>query len=233
MIYFIEDELVFPPVEAANDDGLLCFGGDLSIERLILAYSSGIFPWADEPVLWYTPDPRMIIDLESWRPSKSLKRSLKKDLFKLSADCHFDKVIEACAHSREETWISKEFIHSYQNLHTMGLAHSFEVHLDGELVGGLYGISLGSAFFGESMFHYKTDASKVAFSHLIYFLREKGFTLLDCQLNNSHLVSLGGIDISRDNYMTRLKKALKNKTTQGNWKVAVEEYNNSINIYKR
>lgn len=217
MIFYIEDQLIFPPVDLANEDGLLCFGGDLKPERLILAYKSGIFPWADDPVLWFSPDPRMIIDLENWRPSKSLKRTFNKDIFTLKIDTDFNAVMEKCADTRESTWISDDFIESYCKLHEMGLAHSFEIYQNELLVGGLYGLSIGSAFFGESMFHTVTDASKIAFMHLILFLRHCKFTLLDCQINNPHLLRLGGIDISREHYMSQLKNALKDETKSGNW----------------
>ena len=228
MIFYIEDELVFPPVKLANEDGLLCFGGDLKPERLILAYQSGIFPWADEPVLWFSPDPRMIINLETWKPSKSLRRTLKKGLFEVTVDQSFEEVMRSCATTRETTWISEEFVENYVKLHEMGLAHSFEVRQDGNLVGGLYGLSLGSAFFGESMFHKVTDASKVTFSYLIKFLHHYNFQLLDCQISNPHLVSLGGIDIARDDYIVVLEEALKGETIQENWqghlKVFLEEF---------
>ena len=217
MIFYIEDELIFPPVDLANEDGLLCFGGDLSSKRVLLAYQNGIFPWADDPVLWFSPDPRMIIDLENWKPSKSLQRTFKKNLFELKIDNNFDVVMEKCADTRESTWISDDFINSYCEIHRQGKAHSFEVYQGKDLVGGLYGISLGSAFFGESMFHSVTDASKIAFMHLILFLRHHKFTMLDCQISNSHLVRLGGIEISRIKYIERLKKALKNKTKVGSW----------------
>jgi leucyl/phenylalanyl-tRNA--protein transferase len=224
MIFYIEDELAFPPVNLANDDGLLCFGGDLKPERLILAYSSGIFPWADEPVLWFSPDPRMIIDLDNWKPSKSLRRTLRNNTFSISADKHFEEVMENCASTRETTWISDEFIENYSELHKMGLAHSLEISVDGELAGGLYGLSLGKAFLGESMFHKVTDASKVAFSHLIYFMRYYNFSLLDCQISNPHLTSLGGIDVSRDDYLKKLDKALEGETVKGNWGEMLGDY---------
>lgn len=217
MIFYIDNELAFPPVELANDDGLLCFGGDLSPERLILAYKSGIFPWADDPILWFSPDPRMIIDLKNWQPSKSLLRTFKKGTFQLKIDHNFNQVIEMCASTRESTWISEEFIYSYCKIHKMGLAHSFEVYRDNELVGGLYGLSLGDAFCGESMFHKVTDASKIAFMHLVLFLRHHKFSLLDCQVSNPHLVRLGGIDITRQKYIQALKKSLQKDTRSGNW----------------
>jgi leucyl/phenylalanyl-tRNA---protein transferase len=224
MTFYIEDELAFPPVHMANKDGLLCFGGDLKPERLILAYSNGIFPWADDPVLWFSPASRMVIDIQSWAPSKSLKRFLKKNSFEITVDTNFEKVIRACSATRDSTWISEDFIGNYCELHRMGLAHSFEVHQDGELVGGLYGISLGDAFFGESMFHTVSNASKVAFSQLIYFMRFHKLTLLDCQVNNEHLVSLGGYDISRKEYIKRLKNTLKSENRTGNWQSLFKDY---------
>jgi leucyl/phenylalanyl-tRNA---protein transferase len=229
MIFYIEDELEFPPVDLANEDGLLCFGGDLKPERLILAYSNGIFPWADDPVLWFSPDPRMIIDLKNWKPSKSLKRTLKKNEFEIKVDCEFEQVMRACADTRDSTWISEDFLNNYLELHNQGFAHSFEVWKDNQLVGGLYGISLGNAFFGESMFHRTTDASKVAFSHLIYFMKFHKFELLDCQISNPHLISLGGIDVSRDEYISQLKKALKKETKKGEWQFLLDEYLNNDN----
>jgi leucyl/phenylalanyl-tRNA---protein transferase len=226
MIYFLEGENPFPPVDYANIDGLLCFGGELSPDRLIQAYSQGIFPWADDPVLWFSPDPRMIVDLPSWKPSKSLKRTFAKKNFKLTINQHFPEVIKKCGAIREDTWISNEFIKSYSTLHSQGVAHSFEVHQDEKLVGGLYGVSLGKAFFGESMFFEVSDASKVAYMHLIHFLKANQFELLDCQINNPHLVRMGGIDISRKEYIERLKKALKNKNL--NWDMIAKEYCQSL-----
>ena len=217
MIFYIEDQLIFPPVDLANEDGLLCFGGDLKPERLILAYKNGIFPWADDPVLWFSPDPRMIIDLENWKPSKSLKRTFKKGLFTLKIDSDFNTVMEKCADTRESTWISDDFIESYCELHEQGIAHSFEVYQGKQLVGGLYGLSLGNAFLGESMFHTVTDASKIAFMNLIQFLKHHKFTLLDCQIINPHLVRLGGIDVSREDYIKQLNEALEGETKKGNW----------------
>lgn len=224
MIFYIEDDSPFPPVELANEDGLLCFGGDLSPKRLLQAYSQGIFPWADDPVLWFTPDPRMIIDLQTWVPSKSLKRTFNKGHFTLSIDQHFDQVMDKCANVRESTWITEEFHKNYRKLHEMGYAHSFEVSLEGKLVGGLYGISLGNAFFGESMFHEVTDASKITFMYLIKFLRFHNFSLLDCQISNDHLIRMGGIDISRKEYISLLDKALLQETHQGKWQDLCEKF---------
>lgn len=216
-MFYIDDEHIFPPVQFADKEGLLCFGGDLDPDRLILAYRSGIFPWSDDPVLWFSPNPRMIIDLHTWKPQKSLQRTLKKNKFVLKIDTCFQTVMEHCATVRDSTWISQDFIESYCELHRRGIAHSFEIFENENLVGGLYGLSMGSAFFGESMFHHVTDASKVAFSHLIFFLRQHNFTLLDCQAKNSHLVSLGAIAIKRTLYMKLLHNAIEDKTLTGSW----------------
>ena len=224
MIFCIEDDSPFPPVELANKDGLLCFGGDLSPVRLLQAYSQGIFPWADDPVLWFSPDPRMVIELDIWKPSKSLKRTFKKGNFVLSVDRNFSLVMDKCANIRESTWITEEFHRNYRKLHEMGFAHSFEISIDDKLVGGLYGISLGSAFFGESMFHEVTDASKITFMYLIKFLRYYDFSLLDCQISNNHLIRMGGIDISRKAYISRLNKALEQDTHKGNWQEMCEKF---------
>lgn len=219
MIFALEEEISFPPVHLANPDGLLCVGGDLSLERLKLAYSSGLFPWMDDPLLWYSPDPRMILDLENYKPSKSLQRTLKSKKFEISCDTYFRQVMEACADTREDTWISDQFLDAYSALHEEGLAHSFECWLDDELVGGLYGISLGTAFFGESMFHTVTDASKVAFASMAFQIKNWGFTLLDCQVPNSHLKSLGCSELSREQYLETLKKALKNPSKKEKWRL--------------
>ena len=217
MIFALDDELIFPPVHLANPDGLLCVGRDLSIERLKLAYSSGLFPWMDDPLLWYSPDPRMIVDLETYKPSKTLLRRLKSQKFKITCDLAFSQVISKCSSTREETWITHDFIAAYTELHQEGIAHSFECWLDDKLVGGLYGLSLGSAFFGESMFHTETDASKVAFSYMAFQIKKWGFTLLDCQVPNPHLVSLGCSELSREAYLQRLNKALNDSPKTGKW----------------
>ena len=217
MIFALDDEIDFPPVELANEDGLLCVGGDLSPDRVILAYASGIFPWMDSPLLWFSPDPRMILNLDTYQPSKTLLRRLKSEKFRITIDTCFTKVIENCSATRDDTWITNQFIEAYTEIHDQGLAHSFECWLDDKLVGGLYGLSLGSAFFGESMFHTETDASKVAFAYMAYQIKKWDFTLLDCQVPNSHLVSLGGEELSRDLYLQRLNNALNDETKIGKW----------------
>ena len=220
MVFLLDDELGFPAVEFAENDGLLAIGGDLSEARLLDAYSSGIFPWDDEPLLWFSPDPRMVLDLGAYKPSKSLYRKIKKNIFEIRFDSAFEQVIENCSSARSETWISNGFKEAYTKLHQKGYAHSVECWQEGRLVGGLYGLSLGSAFFGESMFHLVSDASKVAFYHLVQQLQAWDFTLLDCQVNNDHLLSLGAEDIPREAYLLQLKLALKNETHLGSWSSA-------------
>ena len=220
MVFLLDDEQGFPAVEFAENDGLLAIGGDLSEARLLDAYSSGIFPWDDEPLLWFSPDPRMVLDLGAYKPSKSLYRKIKKNIFEIRFDSAFEQVIENCSSARSETWISNGFKEAYTKLHQKGYAHSVECWQEGRLVGGLYGLSLGSAFFGESMFHLVSDASKVAFYHLVQQLQAWDFTLLDCQVNNDHLLSLGAEDIPREAYLLQLKLALKNETHLGSWSSA-------------
>ncbi len=218
MIFRLDREVLFPPAELAEPDGLLAVGGDLSPQRLILAYSSGIFPWHDRPLMWYSPDPRMVLDLDSYTPAKTLLRLVKKKRFEVRYDSSFAEVMTACRKTRVEgTWISPAFLRAYQRLHELGLAHSVETWLDGELVGGLYGVSLGGAFFGESMFHTVSDASKIAFYTLVRQLQSWNFTLLDCQVENPHLVSLGGVNLPRHTYLEALSSALQEETKKGSW----------------
>ena len=217
MVFLLDENPAFPSVNLAEDDGLLAVGGDLSEIRLLEAYRSGIFPWDDEPLLWFSPDPRMVLNLETYKPSKSLYRLIKKGVFEIRFDSSFEQVIKHCSSVRTETWISNNFQKAYTGLHKKGVAHSVECWQDGKLVGGLYGLSLGSAFFGESMFHLVSDASKVAFYYLVRQLQAWNFTLLDCQVNNDHLISLGGADIPREAYLLQLSHALKNTSRQGSW----------------
>ena len=188
MIYELnEDDCFFPPASHANRDGILAFGGDLSPRRLIMAYANGIFPWysEDDPILWWSLDPRLIIRPGEMKVSKSLRHTLKSQKFEVRIDTNFREVMLHCANTpregQEGTWILDEMVEAYCALHEFGIAHSFESYLEGELVGGLYGVSLGKAFFGESMFHTVTDASKVAFYYLHQFLKNNGFQLIDCQ----------------------------------------------------
>ena len=201
----------FPTLDQALEEpnGLIAVGGCLSPQRIINAYRHGIFPWfnPDEPILWWSPNPRLVLFPEKLKVSRSLNKTLRKQLFEIRLDSAFLSVIQACAEPRPEqagTWISNEMKLAYLQLHHLGIAHSVEAWQDGELVGGLYGISLGQVFFGESMFHRKTDASKVVFVHLVKQLTNWGYRLIDCQVKSEHLVSLGAEEISRDEFANLL-----------------------------
>lgn len=218
-----DDDCFFPPADRANKDGLLAFGGDLSPRRLVVAYANGIFPWysEDEPLLWWSLDPRLIIRPGEMKVSKSLKHTLRKGKFEVRIDTNFREVMLHCAATprkdQDGTWIQDEMVDAYCELHDMGIAHSFETYLDGELVGGLYGIAIGKVFFGESMFHTVTDASKVAFYHLHQFLQEHDFKLIDCQQETVHLMSLGAYSIPRKAFLEELKTWTQEASWIGNW----------------
>jgi len=222
-VYQLTQELIFPPPEDAEPEGLLAVGGDLSKERVLLAYSMGIFPWYDEgdPVLWWSPDPRMVIRPEEFTPSKSLKRAVKKNNYRVTLDTAFKDVIRQCAkiprHDQNGTWITRDMLDTYTALHQAGYAHSIEIREDETLVGGLYGLSMGSCFFGESMFSTRSDASKIAFYTLSRILTQWGFTLIDCQLHNQHLERLGAYTIPRHEYLHILSESLQNPTRIGSW----------------
>jgi leucyl/phenylalanyl-tRNA--protein transferase len=207
-----DPESRFPPVDQALDHppGLLAIGGDLSPARLLNAYRQGIFPWYsdDQPILWWSPAPRCVIFPENVHVSRRLRRQLNKGSFRLTADHAFDRVIEACAGPRRDhdgTWITDEMCAAYSRLHQLGIAHSVEVWMDGVLAGGIYGLALGRVFFGESMFSQRQDASKIALVALCRQLQQWGFTLLDCQVTNPHLVSMGAVEISRYEFDQHLK----------------------------
>jgi len=218
-----DDDCFFPPADRASDEGLLAFGGDLSPQRLIVAYANGIFPWynEDEPLLWWSLDPRLVIRPGEMRVSKSLKRTIKSGKFEVRIDTNFREIMLHCAETprkeQEGTWIQDEMVDAYCELHKLGIAHSFESYQDGELVGGLYGVSIGKAFFGESMFHTVADASKVAFYHLHQFLQEHGFKLIDCQQETEHLKSLGAYAVSRKYFLDELKTLTVEPSLVGNW----------------
>lgn len=214
---------VFPPVEFADPDGLLAVGGDLSPERLIMAYSLGIFPWygCGSPILWWSPDPRLVLYPRELKISKSLARLLRKGIFKLTFDRAFTQVIRECAVVRlergEETWLSPEMIEAYIRLHRIGYAHSVETWHDDQLVGGLYGVSLGKVFFGESMFMRASNASKLAFVHLVHALQRMDFEVIDCQVTTRHLKSFGAREISRTRFLGHLKNALEKGNFDITW----------------
>jgi len=225
-VYLLSDDLGFPSPQLAPKEGLLAVGGDLSQERLLLAYRSGIFPWYSryEPILWWSPDPRLVLYPAELRISKSLQKTIKKGLFRVTMDQAFEAVIQACAQSRtsadEGTWIVEEMIEAYCNLHESGFAHSVETWQDDRLAGGLYGVSLGRCFFGESMFTHISNASKVAFVALVKHLRVLNFDLIDCQVSTSHLRRFGAREIPRAQYLNELEKSLKPTTIKGQWSFA-------------
>jgi leucyl/phenylalanyl-tRNA---protein transferase len=206
-VYFLSKELYFPPVSEASEEGILAIGGDLSPERLLLAYKNGIFPWfnEDEPILWWSPEERMVLFFEDLKISKSMRNILNRNIFRVTFNSAFEDVIANCKLSKRSgqdgTWITKEMEKAYTKLHKMGIAKSVEVWLGEELVGGLYGIDLGDLFCGESMFSKVSNASKVAFIHLAKQLEQANYKLLDCQVYNEHLASLGCVEIDRDDFM--------------------------------
>ncbi|PTR14160.1 leucyl/phenylalanyl-tRNA--protein transferase [Nitrosospira sp. Nsp2] len=213
MIPWLGPESPFPPLEAAltRPNGLLAVGGDLSPARLIEAYRRGIFPWSNEgePILWWSPDPRMVLFPEELKISRSLAKVLKRENYEIRADSAFKQVMEACAAPRQGhtgTWIHPQMITAYRELHEMGLAHSVETWVGGELVGGLYGVGLGKMFFGESMFSRVSDASKIALVHLVKKLQGLDFGMIDCQMKTEHLASLGAREISRKEFSQTLKE---------------------------
>ena len=206
------DSLSFPNLQTANREGLLALGGDLSVPRLLLAYRSGIFPWTDEPLTWWSPDPRAIFELERFHPPERLKSKLRNHPFTLTFDHAFASVIHACADpapGRESTWISPRFIDAYIELHRAGHAHSVEVWQEGQLVGGVYGVAIAGFFAGESMFHRVSDASKIALCHLMEHLRAHKFELFDTQVLSPLTARLGAIEIRRRDYLERLASALR------------------------
>lgn len=203
----------FPPVETAlrDPDGLLALGGDLSPQRLLNAYRQGIFPWysTGQPILWWSPNPRMVLQPAALKLSRSLRKTLRKAPFTITLDQAFDTVTAACAEPRTDgrgTWLSTDMRRAYSTLHNLGYAHSVEAWQGDRLVGGLYGIALGRVFFGESMFTRVTDASKVAFAHLVRQLARWDFKLIDCQVHTSHLASLGATAMDRTSFTTQLDK---------------------------
>lgn len=214
-VWQLDARLIFPDPSMADPDGLLAVGGDLSPERLQLAYRSGIFPWfthAGEP-FWFSPDPRCVLEFSDLRISKSMLQLFKKQAFRVTTDHNFAAVIENCAaiprREDADTWIDGHFIEAYKTLHQLGIAHSVEVWEDEQLVGGLYGLSLGTCFFGESMFSKKSNASKYGFIRLMQHLHTSGYAFVDCQVYNTHLASLGAHDIPRTAYLNKLAAALQ------------------------
>ena len=223
-VYRLDHRLVFPPADHA-EDGLLAVGGDLRPDRLVLAYSSGIFPWYSrgQPILWHSPDPRLVLRAEDLHVPKSLRKTIRKGTFRFTLDQAFPDVIDACARverrGQRDTWITPEMKRAYVAMHRLGLAHSAEAWQGERLAGGLYGVSLGAAFFGESMFTRVPDASKAAFVVLVEQLRSWGIALIDSQVYTEHVARFGAREWPRRDYLVALRKALRKASRQGRWRL--------------
>lgn len=224
-IFRLSDKLSFPPPHFAAGNGLLAIGGDLSESRLLLAYRNGIFPWFSQydPILWWCPDPRLVLYPTEVHVPGRLLRKIKSGSFEVTSDTAFDRVIYECARVRtennEETWLVAEMIEAYQGLHERGYAHSVETWYRGKLAGGLYGICLGGAFFGESMFTRITDASKVALVTLCGYMAENNFDLIDCQVATGHLIWMGAREVPRKLFLNQLAASVQRPTQKGNWRI--------------
>ena len=217
------DPDAFPPVDQALSEppGLLAAGGDLRPERLLAAYQRGVFPWysADQPILWWAPDPRMVLFPDEFKPSRSLAKTLRNGPFVTRVDCAFGATIRACAGPRRsgpETWLNRQMIAAYESLHALGYGHSVESYVSDRLVGGLYGLQLGQVFFGESMWSGERDASKVALARLVQECRSRDIKLIDCQIASSHLASLGAREVSRRAFVTLLNRHAR-RTPSFSW----------------
>ncbi len=222
-IYLLDEhDKRFPNPNYATEEGIIGAGGDLSPERLVNAYCTGIFPWYSEgePILWWSPNPRGVLFLEDFKLSKSMRKFLRKKIFKVTFDKEFERIISLCGDTRREkegTWITEEMIESYTKLHYMGIAHSVEVWRNDDLVGGLYGVSLGKVFFGESMFSKESNASKTALNSLVEFLKKNKFEFIDCQMYTRHLGTMGAKNIPRKEFLDMLRQSLAHNTLKGNW----------------
>ena len=227
MIPWLPGEPVFPPLATAliEPNGLLAAGGDLTPQRLVCAYAQGIFPWYahGEPILWWSPDPRMVLFPDEIAISRSLAKTLRHKPYEVRVDSAFAAVVAACADApragQAGTWISAEMQAAYRRLHQLGFAHSVETWIDGELAGGLYGVAIGRAFYGESMFAHRTDASKIALAHLGVQLRRLGFGIIDCQMETAHLASLGARPIPRQEFRALLDRLVADNLAPGHWPV--------------
>ena len=222
-MFALDQSIIFPSADYADGSGLLAVGGDLSVERLLAAYRGGIFPWYGPglPILWYSPDPRGVLRPQDLKVSKSLAKSLRKMNFRITTDSDFSAVIQACARAirpgQDGTWIVPDMIEAYEEMFEAGFAHSVEVWEGDTLVGGLYGISLGGAFFGESMFHTRTDASKVALVYLVEYLKSLHFDFIDCQQVTGHLERMGASAWSRAQFLEELNTTLDRPDHVGPW----------------
>jgi leucyl/phenylalanyl-tRNA--protein transferase len=228
-IFRLGREFAFPHPKESDPSGLLAVGGDLSPERLLLAYASGIFPWyaEDQPILWHSPDPRAVLRVEELHVPRSLAKAVRRGRFEVRLDTAFEAVIRSCAEIARPaaggTWITPDMLHAYCELHRLGFAHSAEAFAGDRLVGGLYGVSLGSIFFGESMFAREPDASKVAFVALVRQLAQWGFELIDCQQPTHHLARFGAVLWSRSCYLDALARCTARPTRRGAWRFTTEE----------
>lgn len=229
-IYRLSNRITFPDPNHADESGILAVGGDLSPDRLLLAYEDGIFPWYNrgEPIIWWSPNPRMVLYPDELHISGSTKKILKKSTFEITFDRDFVSVITACKEQKRtgqmDTWITDEMLAAYMKLHKLGYAHSVEVWQDKQLVGGVYGVSLGKLFFGESMFSKVSNASKAGFITLVQKLRALNFSLIDCQVYTHHLESLGAREISRQKFLQELKAGLEENSMTGSWEKLVGEH---------
>jgi leucyl/phenylalanyl-tRNA--protein transferase len=228
MIPWLPEDAIFPALgkALAEPNGLLAAGGDLSPRRILAAYRRGIFPWFSrgEPILWWSPDPRMVLLPDELKISRSLAKTLRNANYEVRLNTAFDDVIHACASKPRDgqpgTWITREMQQAYRELHRLGHAHSVETWIDGELAGGLYGIAIGQAFYGESMFAHARDASKIALAHLCAYLKQRGFGIIDCQMETSHLASLGARPIPRSDFAARLDELCARGDAAGHWPAA-------------
>ena len=224
-VFLLSDEIAFPQPHLATSHGLLAVGGDLSQRRLLLAYSLGIFPWYsdNEPIMWWSPDPRLVLYPREIRVSKSLKKVIRKGAFHITMDTAFVDVISSCADIRtrngEGTWIVEDMIEAYSMLHESGFAHSVEAWHEGKLAGGLYGVSIGRCFFGESMFTNVSNASKVALVTLAEYLEANSFDIIDCQVTTDHLIRFGAREIPRADFLEQLTTAIKGPIMRGKWRI--------------
>jgi len=222
-IFQLSDKASFPPPHFSEGDGLLAVGGDLSEERLVKAYYMGIFPWYSDPdpILWWSPDPRLVLFPSDLRVSRRLRRTIRRGTFRVTMDTAFEQVIQSCAEiprkHEKGTWITPDMVTAYCRLHTAGFAHSVEVWSEGRLAGGLYGVAIGRCFFGESMFSNQSNASKVAFVKLVEYLHKKEFRLIDCQVTTTHLKKFGAREIPRAEFLNILEKLREKPSLRGKW----------------
>ena len=231
-LFQLGDELTFPPPDLANEEGILAFGGDLRPERIMLGYHQGIFPWysKDTPILWWSPDPRFVLYPNELHVSKSTRQVLRKGIFEVTFDCAFEQVINACQQvprvDQDGTWITDALKAAYIQIHQLGFAHSVEVWKEGELVGGLYGVNIGKVYFGESMFSFVSNASKIGFISLVNQLKKEGVSLIDCQVETQYLRSLGGRNVPRHEFLKQLNYTIDDNSLNYNWSIWNDTVNN-------